>query len=770
MASSLNERLANDRLEEEVRVIAKQLFPGNSTSMGRFLDERERDGVFDDGEAFHIFEVTVSKRKDKIESDISKSAKLASELRKVHSGHNVKIWIVTLEPPTVEQEAAAYLGRKKARCPVEILSYAALYTKLFDAKAFLESRLNYPFGSIRDPFSNAHTVPDSVYVDVGFTLQGSDKVIKTKEILNGIVKGGFRGVLLGDYGAGKSMALRHIYKLASEEFKTGKVRRFPIYLNLRDHFGQSDPSESLMRHAGKVGVEFTRLIAAWRAGFADVFLDGFDELSPAQFVTEARNLRAARRAAAELVQRFIEESRNESSILVSGRRHYFDSNPEMLAGLGLENDANIFHIGDFNSDQINELLAKLGLEASIPMWMPRRPLLIGYLAANRLLDRLGDLDLISPSEGWDYLLTRICDREVKQIQGSPVEPGTLRVLLERLATAARSMEGGRGPIAAGDIIATFESILNQPADDRTRTLLLRLPGLATVPGQSDAREFIDEDFVDACRAGDSRRFIISPFEDGFDYSGLQIEGGNVLIDFLRRDFESLSQKQIASALEAASRRRFDIFGLDIAKGMMLAGVEYNSGNCSIRDAYIMELDVFSDLNFSGLTFKDCWIREMTIGLSDDGLVSDRLPKFEDCIIENLYGLAQRGDIPKSNFLGSTFVENVFGIGITNAEILTSDEIPVPIAVLITILKKSFFQAGGGRQEAAFFRGLDHRAKSYVHDILRILEREGFIEKSGRAGPTVWLAQKDRLAEAKQMRDAPMSTNCEVLRSVRALIN
>ena len=770
MSSTAQEREMNDRFEEDVRIIAKHLFPGPSTSRGRIFLNRERDGIFDDGETFHVFEATVSRRQQKVEEDISKSAALVAQLRRDNPEYNVKIWIVTEQPPTADQDAAARTGRKKARCPVEVLSYSELYNRLFDARQLLEARKNYPFGSIRNPFDNSYEVPDSTYVSVGFTRQADGTGVGPPEVSASFNRGGYRGALLGDFGAGKSMALRHMYIAASEDFRAGRVRRFPIYLNLRDHYGQSDPAEALMRHATKVGVDFNRLIAAWRAGFADLFLDGFDELSPAQFATEVRNLRTARRAAAELVANFVAEANRKSSILITGRRHYFDSLAEMRSALGLSEDAEVLNVGEFTDEQIKIYLDQHGLTSSMPVWLPRRPLLIGYLAASGMLQKVWEKENDSPSEGWDFLLTQICEREIRQVSGAAVEWDTLRLLLEHLATFARALEGGRGPISASHIISAYERILGHPADVRTQTLLLRLPGLATVPGQEEAREFLDDDFVDACRAGDARRFLQFPFDESYEFGNVQVEGGAVLIDFLRSDLKIMSERQASAALLQASFRGFDIFGLDLVKAMSIAGTKFVEGKAYVRNAYIKDLDIYSDVDLSGVEFQDCWIENLDVAYAEKEIVSGHLPVFRDCVIENLSGLTREGDMPKELLKGSSSIEHFVGIASTNAELLTSDELPLSVAVLLTILKKAFFQAGGGRQEAAFYRGLDHRAKAYVPEVIKVLERHDFLEKSGRGGAPIWLARKDKLSEAKSMRDAPLRSQHPVLDAVRSLSN
>ncbi len=144
-------QLDDERFEQDVRNVAVQLFPRGQTAGGRYAAGRERDGLFDDGDTVHIFEATTSKKLEKVESDIEKSASLVAELRREKPGHNVKIWIITQSPPTVDQEQAAVAGRRRARCPVEVISYSTLFYRLFDARAFINLRENWPFGSIRSP-------------------------------------------------------------------------------------------------------------------------------------------------------------------------------------------------------------------------------------------------------------------------------------------------------------------------------------------------------------------------------------------------------------------------------------------------------------------------------------------------------------------------------------------------------------------------------------------------------------------------------------------
>ena len=59
-----------------------------------------------------------------------------------------------------------------------------------------------------------------------------------------------------------------------------ELSTFPVFVNLRDHYGQTDPAEILHRHARNVGFDKpSHLVRAWRAGFVHLSMDGFDEIT-----------------------------------------------------------------------------------------------------------------------------------------------------------------------------------------------------------------------------------------------------------------------------------------------------------------------------------------------------------------------------------------------------------------------------------------------------------------------------------------------------------
>ena len=64
-------RRENEYFEDEVRRIARELWPSAEFSGSTIVDGRERDGVFETEDCIHVVEATTSRRKEKAKEDIA---------------------------------------------------------------------------------------------------------------------------------------------------------------------------------------------------------------------------------------------------------------------------------------------------------------------------------------------------------------------------------------------------------------------------------------------------------------------------------------------------------------------------------------------------------------------------------------------------------------------------------------------------------------------------------------------------------------------------
>jgi hypothetical protein len=536
--------------ENTVRRLARSLWPSAANQGAQILDGQERDGVFETEEVIHLVECTVSRKKEKAETDIQKLLSLWKKKRSYSKP--VKCWFITREEPTADQRAVAEQYRKKNDgFLIDILSIEQFRAKLIDIEKYIDCRRNYRFGSMQE------SPKVSKFEYVAFDIVNSaGKSVSLADMIEDLLRG-VRIVMTGDYGAGKSTTMRELFLQLSQPKIRDKAYQFPVLLNLRDHYGQTDATEALERHARKIGFESgASLVRAWRAGYALIMLDGFDEIAIPGWQGQPDRLKKLRRDSMQLVREFVKDTPPDRGLIVSGRQNYFDSDDEMRNALGFGasvNQALFVTLQDFNEEQVQQYLTRRGWNQNIPKWLPTRPLLLSYLISKNLIGSLLETDSYEiPAAGWNALLTSICDREALLEVG--IDGATVRHLIERLASKARIKSDGLGPVSAEEILRTFQEVCHYVPDDRASILLQRLPGLGITNYDDGARSFIDVSLADAARAGDTIRYIKSPFEPNASASReWQAELGEIGMQMVTLECEAqeIGQSHISVALREA---------------------------------------------------------------------------------------------------------------------------------------------------------------------------------------------------------------------------
>lgn len=132
--------------EEEVRTVARALWPTARDDGAMNIDGVEHDGVYFTHDVVHCVEATVSRRKDKAEHD---GKKLSREVTK-RTGSNGRVargWFVTLEDPTPEQTKALKAIDRR----IVPISFNRFKARLFDARLYHQRRQCISFGSAINP-------------------------------------------------------------------------------------------------------------------------------------------------------------------------------------------------------------------------------------------------------------------------------------------------------------------------------------------------------------------------------------------------------------------------------------------------------------------------------------------------------------------------------------------------------------------------------------------------------------------------------------------
>lgn len=753
--------------EEEVLRVARAIFAKDRPYQGSImLDNRERDGVFIGEDSIAIVEATVSRGTEKAEKDGKKLQQAVDRFSKEHQFKAVKGYFVTKDEPTADQRAT--VARLKSN--IATLSFAQLRSLLVDAGEYLNLRNEYPFGSARNPATGSATDLDE-YIHLGFVNASNNKrVLSEASDLPTFLTEGQAVVITGDFGAGKSMTVRHVHQKLANAFLTKRHTRFPITLNLRDHQGQKDADEAIRRHATKIGFDSpAKLVRAWRAGDVDVLLDGFDEIATTGWLGQANNLRQIRRRSVELVRKIVEETPTGVGLLLAGRRHLFDSQTEMLSAFNLsQRKPSIFTTDEFSEAQIQKYLTRLGWESSLPEWIPARPLLLGYLATSGALSSFADpspMNETTAAEGWDALLTRICQRESAMEVG--VDADQIRRVLERLATLARTRNDGIGPIFQEDFSRAFNDVCGYSPDEGSYMLLQRLPGLGVTNPTDGSRYFIDETLADVARAGDLVRYVQYP---DYEKSMEGVTGSAVSLGAIGMGVAHFNAAQLSVTGPQA---------LATAERLQKRGASDSVAFDSVRLAMNLDLTVSPKLSFKNLQLERMIFGDAEGDLSAlhlDGCLIDTLdltefdgdhdlPVFSDCMFGTVLGAGSASVLPSGHFNDCHF-ESFDASSKTTRGILATVSLSPRQRVALTILKKIYLQGGAGRRDSALVRGLDDKLRGVVPEVTQALLNSDLVAVGRMGARTVYYPIRGLTPRVRTMIEQGAASGDAVLNSLR----
>lgn len=758
------------QFEQEVRRIARYRWPSAEHTGPDMFKNRERDGIFITEDCVHLVECTMRREKEKTLYDLQKLFDASKEFRTSHSDRAVKCWFVTHLEPTADQCACRKEIKGAPEGLFNILSFAQFQAKLIDVYDYLQLRDRHKFGSIYDPKSSS-TVGEVKYVEVGLRVNGDIEVRSAEFVANSALTGD-RFTLLGEYGIGKSMTLRQIYRHLADAHRKGKTHKFPLYLNLREHQGQPDPAEIIERHARNIGfANPSQLVRAWKAGYVVLLLDGFDEVSSQGMQGAWRRLKDARSASVAGVRKLIQDSPSDTGMAIAGREHFFDGESERRRALGQNETWKDIRLDEFTDEQIAELVKHFGFQGKIPSWVPSRPLLLSTLLARGFGAPTGGglEDVEDPAAGWSLLLDEVCSREARIESG--VQAENVRAILENLASIARCKEGGVGPISTDEILSAFHSECGFSPTDEALIVLQRLPGLGRdASGGDDSRSFVDIEFADACGAGDFARYCQDPFAPAFaaklektrkplGYTGISVAS----FKLASGDF---GEGKLTATIRAIGRAPIGGLGATSIDVIQLAGKLGLPINDAIQVSGLM-IDHFEISSGAGslakVTFSDCHFDSVDLG---QDLSDSMYPQFRECIIRELEGRISDGDLPKTAFVGCVIEKFMSSASTTNATMNLS--IPQGAKVLVTILRKLFVKSLGGRKDNGLYRGLDPSFHHLVPKILAILQANFLVTKSDRAGEPIWIPVRRNRRRAMEIISSPSSSKDPVIVECRSL--
>lgn len=762
------------QFETDVRNIARQLWRTDTYGGAITIEGRERDSVFVTEEVVHYIEMTTSKSEKKAFDDIKKISELLPKLSEQYPGKIAKGWWITLHEPTGEQ------GVVISRAPRNVFhnTYHQFLAKLIDSRSYIALRVQRPFGSARNIVNDRKEIPQDEYVPAMLVDNNGGRRVSYYNFRNNFISTPKKCLITGEFGVGKSMLARQIFMDMAFEHRNGRDNAFPVYINLRDHNEQKHPDECLTRHAKSLGYPNPdQLVRAWLAGYVNLILDGFDELTPILATRDTRRAKELRRASMELVRRFVLETPENSGLIVLGRSNFFDNPNELSATLGIKKGWQILSIPDFTDEQVAQYLAKKGIERGIPSWLPRRPLLIGYMIGKNLIEGTPDGEELDRVTGWKSLINLVCEREVDQVNLA-LETNELVSIYGRIGTKSRRKVDPLGPVSLVECRDAFFDLTRVEPEGRSLSALMRLPGLIGADiqkvdeqqishAQPGSRWFVDDAFQSAV-ASEDVYLSIKNFHD-FDHA---------VFKGVRHHLADLGLELVVNKLNEGGRAFGHLCGalqqlsdrdssnpvlIDYFNAIQIIEGESGKPRADICSIVISELILEdSDIDFSGVDFKDCYVSKCIVSQTD----ISRLPRFDNCLFERLE--SHHDGVRLIDHMCSDSIVEDFAATFSGYEQYRKSSSDNKVMVLASILDKIFIQSRAGRLEGALKRGLALEQLFYVEAIIDILRKEGYVNKVRRRGETIWVPDLAYLGQVRSILRDPESSDADIVKQIRSI--
>ncbi len=696
-------------LEENVRELASAVWQG--PCLPAQVGGVDIDGVISAADDMKILiEVTERDKLPKVREDIQKLITARSAVF-MNGGMLSRCYCVIDGAITNAMKGAAEPHK------INVVSFIQFKRIFFDFERYRRAREDVAFGSAVNPLSGSRDT--SSYVPVRYLSNDGGREFTVEDIGN-LVSDGKRVIMLGEYGTGKSRCLRELFKYLSIRSVVNQL--YPIAIDLRESWGVKRGTEMIRRHLEELGIEEVQnaTLRAMRNNSLLVLFDGFDELGSQAWSNDSDKLRAIRAKSLEGVKDLI--AKTTEGIFISGREHYFNNNDEMFQTLGLNSSNTVVMRckNEFTEEETTHFFNRLQEEVLIPEWLPRRPLIctaIAELSQDELDNMLGvGQDEI---QFWHHFIHVICERDAR-IHAS-FDANTIELILIHLARLTRLRPANVGPITLGDVQSAFESVVGQAPVEDAAVMLQRLPALGRVKAESNDRQFIDTYILDGLRAKDialtqradenTRRAVATlKFKNPIDDLGQRILSR--FIDERRDDYIKLFQRCLALGNV--------VLACDIAAAFMrlsISSVDFQGA--VINDGHFIRFDMRQTLPI-GLN-----ITNSVFGVLNLPSAPPPRTYITNCLAERVFGVTSANSLPAwiKNLNADYFdsvesVSRIKQIGLASAH-----------EILVTIVRKTFFQKGAGRKEEALMRGLGSPGlHSSADKVLNLLLREDILDR------------------------------------------
>ena len=604
---------------------------------------------------------------------------------------------------------------------VNVRSVQEFESQFFDYSTYIYARNQKAFGSL----INLETgkPEDTTYINVSYYSEKTRKKISLDEIVKKL-ESGKKLILLGGFGTGKSCCTKQVFDIITS--KQNETLQYVLSINLRDHWGSEYGYEITDRHLTSLGIDSLSFRKVMDKPNVIYLLDGFDEMGGQAWSSDKKKMQDIRRRTVIAIKDLLNEI--SGGCLITGREHFFNSNTEMLSCFGLsDKNVEIIRCNDeFSTDEIAQYLKEnttytQSIENNLLEWIPRRPLMIQFIA-NEVGELFSDkINLTNEYDVWNMFIDNLCKREAKI--SSYLDSAIIKSVMIEVAHRTR-FKGGSLSLTAQDLSESFERATGKRPTDETAILLERLPGLGRIDSDSPDRKFVDTYILDGLRAEDIIAKVEAVNREAFNEtwkSELSFPGVTILSQHIKsnKKFKEYMSYAVQCAKSGTNRYLMS----DLVSALLIASDEnfFDFQQFNLSETVIDKL-ILRDKKISNLQVFESIITELDITNCQFG------PEciIKDCIIEKIIGVSNSSGLP--NGIRDNEIHTFQSIN-TNTKVKAANLKPAQ-EILITILRKVFnnITKGNGRKEEALLRGLAEKDKKLRDKILNKLLTEDILSK------------------------------------------
>lgn len=700
-----------------------------------------------------LVEVTEESNITKVRGDISKLVTVRNAL--FSEGIFGRCYFVMKDTPTDAMRAAGSAQRVLVRSAEEFQN------EYFQYGNYVYIRKRKQFGSL----INIETgePEDNIYVNVSYLNKRTGQEVDVNGIIDYLSKGK-RVILKGDFGLGKSRCVKQIFDTLTNK---SVCDQYVIAINLREHWGAKRATEVLDRHFAELGLEARNFIKTYEQPNTIYLLDGFDEIGTQSWSSDPRKMQHIREISVCALKDLIHKV--QGGVLITGREYYFNSDKEMLGSLGLSEEQTIIlecqH--EFTDSQLLTFISQNlpGVEnkeklASLPAWLPKRPLVIQLLLKYASDIFSIDYALEDICGFWYAFLSKMCEREAKIYP--TLNPEIIKNVLLYLSDFTRCSANNMGPISQRVLSDAFEAAAGFSPSDESAIMLQRLPSLGRISADSPDRQFLDVFILNGLRAENiiqlsklwNASILKTEWKHPLDKTGLSI-----LAEYISKDEKRLDS--FISIARSASTAENKVLAADIVSALCLLDIDY----LDFKDLYISDADFFY-LSFEGkaikrLTISDSYIER--IDLTNSKFLEQ--VQIKDCIISTVYGISSSSSLPEQ--IVNCEIGDYEALATTT--LIKKARLSDAQKMLVDMLQKIFFQPGSGRKEAALLRGMGVSANKQLGEkILRKLMDENLVTRHKGNEGYVYNPKRSQTGRVKKMMADLTLSNDSLWESISSL--